>query len=265
MYSTVDGDFPNHHPDPSKPENLAELIARVKSTDAELGIAFDGDGDRLGVVTKQGNIIYPDRQLMLFAADILQRHRGATIIYDVKCTQRLAPMIREAGGTPLMWMTGHSLIKAKLKETGAPIAGEMSGHIFFGERWYGFDDATYTAAGLLEIQSRSRDPSAVLDAQPTSFSTPELNVACAEGEPRRVVQQLLDTARFPGAREVITIDGVRAEYEDGFGLVRSSNTTPVLVLRFEGHSQAALDRIEHDFMAALRAVKPDAQITAAAH
>jgi len=265
LYSEVDGDFPNHHPDPSKPENLADLIRTVQTTDAELGLAFDGDGDRLGVVTKEGHIIYPDRQLMLFAQDILKRNKGATIIYDVKCTQRLAPLVRAAGGKPLMWKTGHSLVKAKLKETGAPLAGEMSGHIFFAERWYGFDDATYTAARLLEILSRSKDPSVVLNALPTSYSTPELNVPCAEGEPKQVVQKLLDTAKFDGAKEIVTIDGLRAEYEDGFGLVRSSNTTPVLVLRFEGHTQEALHRIEGDFMAALRAVKPDAKIAAAAH
>jgi phosphomannomutase len=265
LYSEVDGDFPNHHPDPSKPENLADLIRTVKETGAELGLAFDGDGDRLGVVTKEGNIIYPDRQLMLFATDVLSRNRGGTIIFDVKCTQRLAPTIRAAGGKPLMWKTGHSLVKAKMKELKAPLAGEMSGHIFFGERWYGFDDATYTAARLLEILSRSKNPSQVLNALPTSFSTPELNVACDEGEPKQVVQKLLDDARFPGAKEIITIDGLRAEYEDGFGLIRSSNTTPVLVLRFEGHTQEALHRIEADFMAALRVAKPDAQIAAAAH
>jgi phosphomannomutase len=264
LYSEVDGDFPNHHPDPSKPENLADLIRAVQSTDAELGIAFDGDGDRLGLVTKQGHIIYPDRQLMLLATDVLQRNPGATVIYDVKCSQRLAPAIRAAGGMPMMWKTGHSLIKAKMKELGTPIAGEMSGHIFFGERWYGFDDATYCAARVLEILSRSRNPSRVLDALPTSHSTPELNVPCAEGEPRRVVDALQRSARFPGA-EVSTIDGVRADYPDGFGLIRASNTTPVLVLRFEGHTRRALARIERDFMAALRAVKPDATIESAAH
>ena len=265
LYSEVDGDFPNHHPDPSKPENLADLIRTVKSSGAELGLAFDGDGDRLGVVTVDGHIIYPDRQLMLYATDILKRRPGGTVIFDVKCSQRLAPAIRAAGGVPLMWKTGHSLIKAKMRELDAPISGEMSGHIFFGERWYGFDDATYTAARLLEILSRSKNPSAVLDALPTSHSTPELNVACAEGEPKRVVQTLLETAKFPGAREVVTIDGLRVEYDDGFGLIRSSNTTPVLVLRFEGHTPAALKRIEADVMAALRAVKPDAHVAAAAH
>jgi phosphomannomutase len=265
LFSKVDGDFPNHHPDPSKLENLQDLIRTVHATESELGLAFDGDGDRLGVVTKDGQVIYPDRQLMLFAQDILKRQKGGTIIYDVKCTQRLAPAIAAAGGVPLMWKTGHSLVKAKLKETKAPLAGEMSGHIFFGERWYGFDDATYTAARLLEILSRSADPSAVLNALPTSFSTPELNVACAEGEPREVIAKLLKNPEFPGAKEVITIDGLRVDYDDGFGLIRSSNTTPVLVLRFEGHTQEAMHRIEADFMGRLIAVKPDAKIAAAAH
>jgi phosphomannomutase len=265
LHSEVDGTFPNHHPDPSKPENLAELIRVVARGDAELGLAFDGDGDRLGVVTRSGQIVYPDRQLMLFARDVLQRQRGATIVYDVKCSQQVAPLIRDCGGVPLMWKTGHSLIKAKMREVGAPLAGEMSGHIFFGERWYGFDDATYTAARLLEIVSVSADPGAVLEALPTSHSTPELNVGCVEGEPAAVVARLRAEAKFPGAKEVVTIDGVRVEYDDGFGLVRASNTTPVLVLRFEGKTPEALARIEADCMAALRAVKPDARVQSAAH
>ncbi|HEX6018988.1 MAG TPA: phosphomannomutase/phosphoglucomutase [Burkholderiaceae bacterium] len=265
LYSRVDGDFPNHHPDPSKLENLADLIKVVHATEAELGLAFDGDGDRLGVVTRDGQVIFPDRQLMLLARDVLARNPGATVLYDVKCSQRLADDIRAAGGVPMMWKTGHSLMKAKLKEEGAPIAGEMSGHIFFNERWYGFDDATYTAARLLEVVSRSSDPSAALNALPTSFATPELNVPCAEGEPARVIDELRARARFDDAREVTTIDGLRADYADGFGLVRASNTTPVLVLRFEGHTPQALQRIEHAFMAALRAVKPDAQVASAAH
>ena len=269
LYSRVDGDFPNHHPDPSKPENLADLIKVVHATDAEVGLAFDGDGDRLGVVTKDGHIIYPDRQIMLFARDILKRHPGAPIIYDVKCSQRVPVAVREAGGVPLLWKTGHSLIKAKLAETGAPFAGEMSGHLFFKERWYGFDDAMYTAGRLLEILSRHADPSAFLDALPTSFSTPELNVPCAEGEHHAVVAELLARVadgrlKFPGG-EVGTIDGLRVDFADGFGLIRGSNTTPVLVLRFEGHTDAALQRIEAQFMAVLRAVKPDAQVGAAAH
>ena len=269
LYSEVDGDFPNHHPDPSKPENLAELIATVQATGAELGLAFDGDGDRLGVVTKEGKIIYPDRQLMLLATDVLSRNQGATVIFDVKCSQRLAPAIRAAGGVPMMWKTGHSLVKARMKEVGAPIAGEMSGHIFFGERWYGFDDATYTAARMLEILSRAKNPSKVLNALPTSFNTPELNVPCAEGEHHDVVTELQarltdGRLKFPGA-EVVTIDGLRVDWPDGFGLVRASNTTPVLVLRFEGQSKTALKRIEKVMMAALHAVKPDAQVAAAAH
>ena len=269
LYSEVDGDFPNHHPDPSKPENLAELIETVRTTDAEIGLAFDGDGDRLGVVTKDGKIIYPDRQLMLLATDVLARNPGGTVIFDVKCSQRLAPAIRAAGGVPMMWKTGHSLVKARMKEVGAPIAGEMSGHIFFGERWYGFDDATYTAARMLEILSRSKNPSKVLNALPTSHNTPELNVPCREGEHHDVVTELQARVAdgrlaFPGA-EVGTIDGVRVDWPDGFGLVRASNTTPVLVLRFEGHTKAALKRIEQAMMAALRAVKPDAQVAAAAH
>ncbi|MEN9894076.1 MAG: hypothetical protein RLY78_4371 [Pseudomonadota bacterium] len=265
LYSRVDGDFPNHHPDPSKPENLADLIKVVHATDAELGLAFDGDGDRLGVVTRDGQIIYPDRQIMLFAEDVLSRNPGGTIIFDVKCTQRLAPIIKKAGGVPLMYKTGHSLVKAKMKEVGSPFAGEMSGHIFFGERWYGFDDAMYTAARLLEILSKHADPSRVLNELPTSFSTPELNVACAEGEPARIIDTLRATCQFPGSQEVVTIDGLRAEYSDGFGLIRASNTTPVLVLRFEGHTPEALTRIQQQFMDALREVKPDAKIQEAAH
>jgi phosphomannomutase len=265
LYSEVDGNFPNHHPDPSKPENLKDLIAALKSTGAELGMAFDGDGDRLGIVTRDGNNIFPDRQMMLFAQDVLTRVPGGTILFDVKCTQRLGPAIRDAGGQPLMFKTGHSLIKAKMKEVQAPLGGEMSGHIFFKERWFGFDDGTYAGARLLEILSRSKDPSAVLDGLPTSFSTPELNVKCAEGEPHRIVDELVAKARFAAPAEVSTIDGVRVDWPDGFGLIRASNTTPVLVLRFEGHTQEALHRIEGEMLALLRSVKPDAQFAEAAH
>ena len=265
LFSEVDGDFPNHHPDPSKPENLADLIAAVKAQGADLGLAFDGDGDRLGVVTKEGHNIFPDRQIMLFAQDVLSRVPGAPIIFDVKCSQRLAVAIREAGGVPVMYKTGHSLVKAKLKEMKSPFAGEMSGHIFFGERWYGFDDATYTAARLLEILSKVADPSAVLNALPTSHSTPELNVPCAEGEHHAVIEKLRQVARFDGAQEVTTIDGLRADYADGFGLVRASNTTPVLVLRFEGKTPEALERIREAFMAQILSVKPDAHVGASAH
>lgn len=269
LYSWVDGDFPNHHPDPSKPENLEDLRLVVRATQADLGLAFDGDGDRLGIVTRYGHIIYPDRQIMLFARDVLKRHPGAPIIFDVKCSQRLPVAIREAGGKPVMWKTGHSLIKAKLKEMNSPFAGEMSGHIFFGERWYGFDDAMYTAARLLEIVSRYINPSAVLEDLPASHSTPELNVPCAEGEHHRVVARLLERTRsgelsFPGG-QICDIDGLRVDFVDGFGLIRASNTTPVLVLRFEGHTQAALGRIEREMMGALRSVKSDAMVQASAH
>lgn len=270
LFSEVDGNFPNHHPDPSKPENLHDLIAALKTTGAELGLAFDGDGDRLGIVTREGNNIFPDRQMALFAQDVLTRVPGGTILFDVKCSQRLAPAIEAAGGKALMFKTGHSLIKAKMKaieaEGGqAPLGGEMSGHIFFKERWFGFDDGTYAGARLLEILSRSPDASAVLDALPTSFSTPELNVGCAEGEPHALVAQLVAAAKFDAPATVNTIDGLRVDWPDGFGLIRASNTTPVLVLRFEGHTEAALERIQTQLMALLRSVKPDAQIQAAAH
>ena len=265
LFSEVDGDFPNHHPDPSKPENLKDLIKALQSGDAELGLAFDGDGDRLGIVTKDGQNIYPDRQMMLFARDVLSRVPGGTILFDVKCSQRLAPEIEAAGGVPLMYKTGHSLIKAKMKEVNSPLGGEMSGHIFFKERWYGFDDGTYAGARLLEILSRSPDAGAVLNGLPTSFSTPELNVVCKEGEPHTVVEALIKSAHFPAPAKISTIDGVRVDWPDGFGLIRASNTTPVLVLRFEGHTQAALERIEADMLALLRSVKPDARVAAAAH
>ena len=256
LFCEVDGNFPNHHPDPSKPENLQDVIRALRETDAELGLAFDGDGDRLGVVTKDGQIIYPDRQLMLFAADVLSRVPGGQIIYDVKCTRNLAGWIRQHGGEPLMWNTGHALVKAKLKETGAPLAGEMSGHVFFKERWYGFDDGLYTGARLLEILSARPDANAALTELPDALSTPELNLKMAEGEPFELVRRLREQAAFDGADEVITIDGVRVEYADGFGLARPSNTTPVVVLRFEADSQAAIERIQGAFRSAIDAVWP---------
>jgi phosphomannomutase len=265
LHSTVDGNFPNHHPDPSKPENLRDLMAALKAGDAELGLAFDGDGDRLGIVTKDGTNIFPDRQMMLFAQDVLSRVPGGTIVFDVKCSQRLAPAITEAGGKALMFKTGHSLIKAKMREIDSPLGGEMSGHIFFKERWFGFDDGTYAGCRLLEILSRSPDANAVLNALPTSFSTPELNVPCKEGEPHAVVEALLAKAAFAAPAVVNPIDGLRVDWPDGFGLVRASNTTPVLVLRFEGQTQAALERIEAAMLGLLRSVKADAQIEAAAH
>ena len=260
LFCNVDGTFPNHHPDPAHPENLQDLIRRLRETDAELGLAFDGDGDRLGVVTRDGKIIYPDRQMMLFARGVLAARPGGEVIFDVKCSRHLAREIAAHGGKPTMWRTGHSLIKAKLKETGAPLAGEMSGHIFFNDRWYGFDDGMYAGARLLEMLAREADPSAVLNALPDAISTPELHVQCAEGENFTLMEKLKSQAKFDAAREVITIDGVRVEYDDGFGLARPSNTTPVVVLRFEADSDAALKRIQSDFRRALLAVKPDARL-----
>ena len=272
LFSEVDGHFPNHHPDPSKPENLNDLIATLKQTGAELGLAFDGDGDRLGIVTNDGHNIYPDRQMQLFAQDVLSRVPGGTVLFDVKCSQRLAPAIAQAGGQPLMYKTGHSLIKAKMKAIEAaggqaPLGGEMSGHIFFKERWYGFDDGTYAGCRMLEILSKSPDGNAVLHALPTSFSTPELNVACAEGEPHTVTQQLLDiaAAHFTAPAQISSIDGLRVDWPDGFGLIRASNTTPVLVLRFEGHTESALQRIQTQMLALLRTVKADATFKAPTH
>jgi len=260
LFCEVDGTFPNHHPDPAHPENLQDLIRCLRATDAELGLAFDGDGDRLGVVTKDGQIIYPDRQIMLFAQDILAHRKGGEIIFDVKCTRQLAPWIRQHGGTPTMWRTGHSLIKAKLKETKAPFAGEMSGHLFFNDRWPGFDDGLYAGARLLEILSRHPDPSTVLNGLPTAVNTPELHLSTAEGENFTLVERLKAGAKFEGADEVITIDGVRVEYKDGFGLARPSNTTPIVVMRFEGDDEAALQRIQKVFGAEIRKIKPDAQL-----
>jgi phosphomannomutase/phosphoglucomutase len=264
LFCEVDGTFPNHHPDPAHPENLEDLIEHLKTTDCEIGFAFDGDGDRLGVVTKNGAIIWPDRQMMLYARDVLSRNPGAEIIFDVKCSRLLGREIERAGGKPLMWKTGHSLVKAKLKETGAPLAGEMSGHIFFKERWYGFDDGMYTGARLLEILAKAKaagqDISALLEGLPNSSSTPELQLKCAEGEPHAVIEKLAATGKFEGAERIISIDGVRAEWADGFGLARASNTTPVIVLRFEADTPEALVRIQGAFRSQLLAVKPDAAL-----
>ncbi len=271
LFSEVDGHFPNHHPDPSKPENLRDLTQALVTHQAELGLAFDGDGDRLGIVTKDGHTIYPDRQMLLFSQDVLSRVPGGAIVFDVKCSQRLAPAIRAAGGEPVMFKTGHSLIKARMKELDSPLGGEMSGHIFFKERWYGFDDGTYAGCRLLEILSRSADANAVLHALPTSESTPELNVACQEGEPHSVTAALLQLAKSEGLPaqaqhpKLSEIDGLRIDWDDGFGLIRASNTTPVLVLRFEGQTVAALARIQADMLALLRRVKPDASFQEAAH
>ncbi len=260
LYCDVDGLFPNHHPDPADPSNLQDLIAHLQSTDCELGLAFDGDADRLGVVTRSGQIVWPDRQMILFARDILRRQPGADIIFDVKCSRHLGRAVREAGGTPLMSQTGHSLIKARLAETGAPLAGEMSGHIFFKERWYGFDDGLYAGARLLEILSDSDDPGRTLEALPQGISTPELKLPMAEGEPHAFIRRLQTEGRFPGATDRVTIDGIRAEYPDGFGLARASNTTPVVVLRFEGDTPEALARIQDEFRAAIADLLPGREL-----
>lgn len=281
LFSEVDGNFPNHHPDPSKPENLRDIVTALKNGDAEIGLAFDGDGDRLGIITKDGQTIYPDRQMMLFAKDVLARVPGSTIVFDVKCTQQLAPFIQKLGGQALMFKTGHSLIKAKMREIDgmaqslvaqgqtqsasfAALGGEMSGHIFFKERWYGFDDGTYAGARLLEIVSREADANQVLNSLPTSFSTPELNIICSEGEAPLLVAKLQAMApqfdAFQGA-QMNTIDGLRIDWDDGFGLIRASNTTPVLVLRFEGQTEPALERIQSDMLQLLRLVKPNMQFS----
>ncbi len=260
LFCDVDGSFPNHHPDPSVPENLQDVIQALKTTDAEIGLAFDGDGDRLGIVTKNGSIINADRQLMLFAADVLSRNPGGKIIFDVKCTRNLAPWISQHGGTPIMWKTGHSFIKSKLIETQALLAGEMSGHLFFKERWYGFDDGLYAGARLLELLSHQADINAALNDLPDSLNTPELQIRVAEGENHTLIAQLQKNAVFSSAQQVITIDGLRVEYSDGFGLARASNTTPVVVLRFEADNELALKRIQEDFRRNILQAKPDAQL-----
>lgn len=260
LYCDIDGNFPNHHPDPSKPENLQSLIAAVREENADLGLAFDGDGDRLGFVDSQGTIVWPDRQMMLFAADVLSRQPGADIIFDVKCSRNLASEIMKHGGNPVMWKTGHSLIKAKIKETGAMLAGEMSGHIFFKERWYGFDDGLYAGARLLELISADRRSSQEIFAElPDSVNTPELTVSLQEGENFKFIDALLSVAKFPDA-SVNTIDGLRVDFPDGWGLVRASNTTPSLVMRFEADSRAALLNIQDRFRELLQKVKPDIEL-----
>ena len=256
LYCEVDGTFPNHHPDPSEAANLVDLVDTVRRLGADLGVAFDGDGDRLGVVTREGNNIFADRLLMLFADDVLERNPGAVIVYDVKCTGRLPGQILRAGGSPLMWKTGHSLIKAKMRETGAELAGEMSGHFFFKERWYGFDDAIYAAARLLEIlAAQPLPPAEVLDALPDGVSTPEIKVDAPDGDPHAFVDRFRDAARFEGAR-LSTIDGLRVDWPDGWGLVRASNTTPVLVMRFDADDAEALARIQATFREQLLALQP---------
>ncbi len=257
LFCEVDGNFPNHHPDPSDPHNLQDLISVLRDNDSELGLAFDGDGDRLGVVTKDGKIIFPDRQLMLFAADVLSRNPGAEVIFDVKSTRNLFGWIREHGGKPTLWKTGHSLVKAKMRETGALLAGEMSGHVFFKERWYGFDDGLYAGARLLEILSKVTDSNATLNALPDAVCTPELHIHTAEGVNHSLIARLQTEARFTDAKDIVTIDGLRVEYADGFGLMRPSNTTPVIVLRFEADTIDALHRIQDDFRRVLLKAAPD--------
>lgn len=258
LYCEVDGNFPNHHPDPSHPENLVDLISVVKSKKLDVGLAFDGDADRLGVISPDGEIIWADRQMMLYARDVLSRHPGGEIIFDVKCTRLLAREIAAAGGKPTMWRTGHSLIKAKLKESGALLAGEMSGHIFFKERWYGFDDGVYAAARLLELLARdNRSPAEIFRALPNAINTPELQLKLPEGEHYALIKELVARAHFPDAK-VTTIDGLRTDFDDGFGLVRASNTTPILVFRFEGDTKAALERIQNRFRELVHSVRPGA-------
>ena len=256
LYCEVDGDFPNHHPDPSQPENLADLITVVRHEDADLGLAFDGDGDRLGVVDRHGNILWPDRQMMLFARDVLSRNPGAKIIYDVKCSRRLTDVIRQAGGEPIMWKTGHSLIKSKMKETGALLAGEMSGHIFFQERWYGFDDALYSAARLLEILVNADEPpEAVFAALPDGVVTPELRLEMPEERHAEFMAKVRAAAAFPDGT-VLDVDGLRVDFSDSWGLIRPSNTTPCLVLRFEGDDAPALERVKERFRQLLLRIDP---------
>ncbi len=260
LFCEVDGNFPNHHPDPSQPENLEDLQRALQTQHADIGLAFDGDGDRLGVITPSGAVIWADRQMMLYARDVISRNPGAEIIYDIKCTSHLARVIEEAGGRALMWKTGHSFVKAKLKETGNLLAGEMSGHIFFKERWYGFDDALYTAARLLEILAADGRPAdEIFNALPDSINTPELKLHTAEGENHSLMERLQAAANFPDAR-ITTIDGIRADFSDGFGLVRASNTTPCLVIRFEAEDEAGLARIQGEFRQLILSQAPEAEL-----
>ena len=253
LFTEVDGNFPNHHPDPAKLENLTDLIKSVKDNNAEVGLAFDGDGDRVGVVDDKGNVIWPDRQMVLFAQDVLSRNPGAKIIYDVKCSKVLPEAISAAGGVPDMWKTGHSFIKARIKETGALLGGEMSGHLFFKERWYGFDDALYAAARLLEILSNTdKSASEIFGEIPDSINTPELNVVFErDGAHHEFIEAFSKNAKFEDAK-LTTIDGVRADFPDGWGLVRASNTTPSLVIRFEADSDDAMTRIQNEFRATMQ-------------
>lgn len=266
LFCEVDGHFPNHHPDPAEAKNLQDVMRCLRTSEADIGLAFDGDGDRLGVVTKSGEIIRSDRQLMLFVEDVLTQQPGSHVVFDVKSTRHLSAYIRKYGGKPVIWKTGHSLMKAKIREIGAAIGGELSGHLFFNDakegrpRWFGFDDGLYSAARLLEIVSRSPNASAVLEALPDSVNTPELQIAMQEGEPHRLIASLQQSAQFPDATDIITIDGLRVEYADGFGLIRASNTTPVLTLRFEADNLSALTRIQQAFRQLLNRARPDLKI-----
>jgi len=261
LFCEVDGNFPNHHPDPSRPENLEDLKAEVNKQGADLGLAFDGDGDRIGVISADGNVIWPDRLMMLFSRDILSRNPGGKIIYDIKCSSNLDIAIKEAGGEPLMWKTGHSLIKAKMKETNALLAGEMSGHIFFKERWYGFDDALYSAARLLEILAAQEDkPQVIFSNLPDSVNTPELNIQMQEGEHFKFIEQLKEKASVFSGAKITDIDGLRVDYAEGWGLVRASNTTPCLVLRFEGKTEKAMDDVQEKFREVLTSINKNIQL-----
>ena len=254
LFCDVDGNFPNHHPDPSKPENLADLQNAMKANALDLGLAFDGDGDRVGILDDKQNILWADRQMMLYAADVLKRKPGAQIIFDIKSTTNLATVIEQLGGEPLMWKTGHSFMKAKMKETGAELAGEMSGHIFFKERWFGFDDGLYSAARMLEIVSQQDGPSsAIFEKLPDSVNTPELQVHFEEGEHYKFMDKFIAQSSFDNA-DVVTIDGIRVNYENGWGLVRPSNTTPSLVLRFEANDENTLKEIQNTFREKMLAV-----------
>lgn len=260
LFTNVDGHFPNHHPDPSKLENLEDIKEALREGDAEIGIAYDGDGDRLGVVTKDGEVIFPDRQAMLFAGDILAHKPGAVIVHDVKCTRNIRPYVESRGGVCVMSRTGHSLIKAKMKEVNADFAGEMSGHIFFHDRWPGFDDGVYASTRLLEILTRSSDANVPLKALPNAVSTPELQIPTEEGENVKLVERLKENAKFEDAQDIITIDGIRVEWKDGFALARPSNTTPVVVLRFEADTPEALARIQNRFKEEILKVAPEAKL-----
>lgn len=256
LFCEIDGTFPNHHPDPMVPKNLTTLIATIKNEQADLGLAFDGDGDRLGLVTETGEIIWPDKQLMLFAQDVLKHHPNATIVYDVKCTRLLTELIQTCQGKALMSPTGHSLIKAAMKKTQAPLAGEMSGHMFFNDNWYGFDDALYCAARLLKLISQQPLSVSQLFAQfPQTVNTPELPITVSEEEKFGLIKIFQEQLQFPGA-EVITIDGIRVDFPNGWGLIRASNTTPTLVTRFEADNQKTLEAIQTQFKTQLITLAP---------